>query len=279
MSLINKLVGNVIELLLAPFEAMHPIVGLAVVSLVTGVVMLVIFKATSSQRRIAEVKRKIHAGFFEIRLFNDDPRAIFKAQAAILRHNLHYLALALVPMIFIMLPLVLVLGQLHFRYGYGGLEPSADTVFTVRLGEEWRDQHSNVERPPVRIDVPEGLQVETPAVWIPSRNEFAWRLRAVNAGTYDVDVSLGEESYAKRVVVSEGIAPRAPVRVRPGFLEELLNPAEEPLPKSAPFESISLRYPDRTIDVFGAGLHWIVVFFVLSIVFAFALRGPFKVEI
>ena len=56
-------------------------------------------------------------------------------------------------------------------------------------------------------------------------------------------------------------------------------PAEDPLPASAPIESITVDYPDAEVSLFGWGLHWIIVFFVLSIVFAFALRNRFGVTI
>ena len=71
--------------------------GLAVVSLATAILMLLSFKRTSNQTRLAAVKRQIHAAIFEIRLFNDDLRAIFRAQREILRHNLTYLRLSLRP--------------------------------------------------------------------------------------------------------------------------------------------------------------------------------------
>ena len=49
--------------------------------------------------------RRLHAALFEIRLFNDDLSAIFRAQAEMLRHNLTYLRLSLVPMIWMFVPL------------------------------------------------------------------------------------------------------------------------------------------------------------------------------
>jgi hypothetical protein len=33
------------------------------------------------------------------------------------------------------------------------------------------------------------------------------------------------------------------------------------------------------MDLFGRHLHWLVVYFVLSIIFGFAFKGVFKVEI
>ena len=42
---------------------------------------------------------------------------------------------------------------------------------------------------------------------------------------------------------------------------------------------ITIDYQDAAISVFGLGIHWLIVFFVVSIAFAFALRKPFGVTI
>ena len=44
-------------------------------------------------------------------------------------------------------------------------------------------------------------------------------------------------------------------------------------------EKLAAAYPEAEIDVFGFSLHWLIVFFVLSIVFAFSLKGVFGVTI
>jgi hypothetical protein len=41
-------------------------------------------------------------------------------------------------------------------------------------------------------------------------------------------------------------------------------------------ESIAVTYPPRAVGVLGFRMHWMVVFFALSVMFAMALRGPFR---
>jgi len=162
MSAVNAALRPVFDLLLAPFAAWPPIVSLVVVSLLVSVLMLVVFKKTSNQAALAVVKRKIHAGIFEIRLFNDDLRAILRAQNEILRHNLTYLRLSLWPMLFLLPPLVLVIAQLQFHYGYQGLRPGQRALLEVDLSPE----AASGARPRARLDLPAGLRAETDAVWI-----------------------------------------------------------------------------------------------------------------
>ena len=277
MSILNALLRAIVDGLLYPFRGLPPIVGLAVVSLLTSVLLLVVFKKTSNQKALEAVKRKIHACLFEIRLFNDDFRSILRSQLDILRHNLTYLRYSTVPMIWTLPPLVLLIAQLQFHYGYESLHVGRPALVkaTVRASDE------SGSKPAIRLEAPgPGIEVEEPPVWIPSLREMAWRIEPRTAGDYELRIVNGSESVTKSVRVMDGsdsVLRRSPLRVR-GFLDELLYPAEPPLPSSA-FESIAVTYPEANVDVFGFELHWMIVYFALSIAFAFLLRGTFKVTI
>lgn len=290
MTFLNALVGGVIDVVLFPFRQLPPIAGLVVVSLATAIVMLLIFRKTSDQARLAAVKRQIHAAIYEIRLFNDDLRAIFRAQGEILRHNLTYLRLSLVPMLWIVVPLVLVIAQLQFHYGYGGLRPDDPVLLTAQLRDGVVTRAGGpapavapdpaAQGEPVAVlDAPVEVDVQTPAVWIPATSEVIWRIAPRAAGEYELQVRVGTETFGKTLRASDDVARRSPVRLERGFLNQLLYPAEPPLPAGAAVTAITLAYPERDVRVFGWDLHWMIVYFVLSMVFAFALRKRFNVTL
>ena len=277
MTWINVGLGGLVGAALSPFRSLPPIVGLSVVSLVAAVGMLLVFRATSNQRAIADVKRRIHAGIFEIRLFNDDLRAMFGAQFDILRHNLTYLRLSLVPMVWMLVPFVLLIAQLQFYYGYEGLTPGASAIVKVRLKEG--ASPSSGAAPAVALEAPSGLRVETPLVWIPSEREAAWRIGMDQPGDYELKVTLDGRSATKRVRVSDQVGWRTPERLEGGFINQVLYPAEAPLAADVPIEAILVAYQEREISLLGYGMHWMIAFFVLSMVFAFALKSTFGVVI
>jgi hypothetical protein len=282
MSWLNAILRGLFDLLLRPFQTLPWWAGLTVVSFVAAIAMLFVFRATSNQRGITAVKRRIQACLFEIRLFSDDLPAILRAQRDILRHTATYLGLSLVPMLWMIVPFVLTVAQLQFHYGYRGLHAGATAIVKVQLKEGWSRDGAvapvqPAAKPRVSLSAPRGIAVETPSVWMPALREMDWRVQALEWGDYALRVKAGERVYTKDAQVSRGVRRRSPVRVEAGFLNQLLYPAEEPLPADGPIESITLTYPDNEA-VLGVPL-WLVVFIVLSTVFAFALKKRFGVDI
>ena len=271
MSIVNAALARVTDVVLLPFSTWHPLAGLSVVSLATAVVMLVVFKKTSNQQRLAAVKRSIHAGIFEIRLYNDDFRAILRAQREILRDNLRYLALSVLPMLWVIVPLVLLIAQLQFHYGYAPLEPGARVLLKMQLRDGTADT--------VSLDAPSGVRLESPAVWLPGAREVVWRLAATDPGRHELRLHVGSHEYVKTLRVDGGVVRRSPYRLEPTFLNQLLYPSEPPLPDDGPAAGISIGYEARSIPVLGWDLDWMVVYFALSLVFAFALKKPLGVTI
>jgi len=279
MSLINRALGGLFDLLIFPFRGMPPIVGLTVISLIVSFGMLLGFRAVSDQEALAEVKRRIHAGVFEIRLFKDDLRTIFAAQFGILRHTLTYFRLSMVPMLWMLAPIVLIVIQLQFQYGYEGLEPGQIALVNVTFTDEGAQRVGDDDGAGVSLEAPDGMRVETPLLWIPSLRQAGWRVAADSPGDYELVVRVDELSLSKSVRVSDAVVRRSPVRPSRSVLQQLIWPAEPPLPRGSPVEEITIDYADAEVNLLGWNTHWLIAFFVLTMVFAFALQRPLNVKL
>jgi hypothetical protein len=286
MWIINSIAGVIVDTVLLPFRGMSPMVGLTVISAVTGVLFLYAFKWTSNQEGIDAVKRKIHAGIFEIRLFNDDMRAIFAAQRDILRYNVVYIGYALIPLLWMIVPFVLLVAQMQLHYGYQGLEPGEPAIVKVTFESPVEDANGTVDgsrvaapprsAPDVSLEVPAGVRRDTPRVWIPSLNQAAWRIVAEQPGDYRLDVRVGEATYSKSVTVSSQVVKRSPIR-SDSLLDQILFPGEPGFPADAGIASIEVQYPEATVNLLGWHTHWLIAYIIITIVLAFALRRPLGV--
>ena len=174
----------------------------------------------------------------------------------------------MVPVLWMIVPLVLLVIHLQFHYGYRGLEPGDVALVKVTFNGEAPQDESDVS-----------LEVESPLLWIPSLREADWRIAVTQSGAHEVRVRTGGEMFGKRVRVTEAVVRRAPVRPSSRFVDQLLNPAERPLPQNAPIESITVTYPAAEVGFLFWEAHWLVVFFVLTVLATLVLQRPFNVTL
>ena len=285
MTILNAVLASAFDFLLFPFRQLPPIVGLSVISLLTAVGMLLVFRATSDQRRIEQVKRAMVASLFEIRLFNDDLPALFRAQGQMLKQNAAYLRLSLVPMLWMIVPIGLTAAQLEFQYGYAGLTPGQPVLVKAHLRHSATPladtaSGSATVSPPVSaasLEVPKEIRVLTAGAWFPATQEIIWRVMADVPGEYVLNAKVDGGTFTKTVDATDRVVRRSPVRVAAGFMNQMMYPAEPPLPDGGIVTSISVGYPSRAIRVLRWDLPWVIVYLVLSMAFAVALRKPFGV--
>ncbi len=278
MTLLNRLLGALFDLLVLPFRGMPAAVGLTVISLLVSVGMLLAFRRVSDQEALDRVKRRIHAGVYEIRLYKDDLYTIFAAQFATLRHTMTYFRLSMVPMLWIMIPIVIIVIQLQFQYGYASVAPGESLIVKVELTEEGAARVAESDGSDLELAAPAGVRVETPVVWAPALREALWRVSAVEAGEHELEVRVGDQAFTKSLRVSGSTVLRSPVRPA-GLLGQIVYPSEPPLPSGSGVAAISVGYADADVSLLGWEMHWIIAFFILTMVFAFALAKPLGVKI
>jgi hypothetical protein len=174
-------------------------------------------------------------------------------------------------------PLAILLIQMDFRLGHQALRPRDSFLLKALAAGD-----ASLEQATLRL--PDGLALTAPALHMvhapENRHEVDWRLEALRPGTFSVDVVFADKSFSKQVIVAEsGSTLRlSAARVRPGWMELFLESSEPPLPADSPFHHILVVYPHRSLALGRWELHWLVPFFVFSLIAAFALKGVFRTE-
>ncbi|HUU37165.1 MAG TPA: hypothetical protein VMW46_03045 [Candidatus Desulfaltia sp.] len=272
---VNTVLGKLFDLIFLPFRSLNPWAGMAFISLLTGLLMLFIYRLTSNQTGIREVKNRIKAHLLELRLYKDNMGVTMKAQGQILRANLRYIVLNFKPLVVMIVPLVLILAQLNLWFGSEPLAVGRPAILKVELAPEIRllDMEFGLAAPPQ-------ITVETAPLRLEELKEVDWRINPGSPGIFDLTVRAGEQKVLKTVVVDgRPLQKISSLKVRRNFLEEVLYPGEKSLPGRNPVRSVELAYPARRLNLFGLRVHWLIAYLGLSIVFGFALKRPFKVEI
>jgi len=251
----------------APFIDRPPLLALVVISIVTGLVLLLNYRFMSNQNAIRRVKNLLQAHLLEVRLFQDQLGVVWQAYGKLLRATLAYLGWSLVPIAVIALPITVLLAQMELRFGSRPLLPGESTLLEIHV-----EDPAAVDRIAVRL--PEGVVETAPLVRIPAERRVVARLETRLVGRAQILVTDGSENATKEIVTGGGLERISTKRLRGGWMDRLLDPGEDALPRSSAIASISIEYPERPVALALSSVNWLVIFFVVTLASAFAMK-PF----
>jgi hypothetical protein len=173
------------------------------------------------------------------------------------------------------IPILLIIIQLNFWFGYDSLKSGQSTLLKVKLEEGYNPLQHNIA-----LEPSSGIKVETDPLRIEEDYEINWRISPQTEGNHDLSVVIGSQSITKSFASElRALSQISPIRYNHNLFNNLLYPVEKPIEKDLPVKSIEVIYPVRYLNFFGWNVHWIIAFFVLSIIFGFAFKGFMKVEI
>lgn len=239
----------------------------------SGVAMLVVFKYTSNQRAIGAARRQVRAGLLSLKLFRQSPAAFLGAQARILKAVGWLLLLAVPPMAVMLVPTVLLLGQLALRYEARPLRVGQEAVVTLALAG---DRGSPF--PDVRLQPHDAVEDTLGPVRVFSKREVCWNVRALKEGTHRLVLLIDGRPVEKELTVGGGFRPVSTHRPGWRFLDVVMNPREEPFRPDAPARSVEVEYPTRSSWVSGPG-GWLVYWMLVALVSMFVFRRALGVNL
>lgn len=269
----NSVLTSLFDLLLAPFQSLHPFWSLLILSLPTTILILVIIRYTSNQEGIRETKNKIRAHLLEIRIYKDNFGVLLSAEKKILTNTFKYLKYLLKPMFLVILPVAIIIIQLEGWFGNRPLKTGESTIISLKLSDDNADFLKDIN-----IEADKGLVVETPPLRMPNEKEINWRIRAYESGEHNLIFDISGDKFRKSVIVSNGELRRVSPIVASSLWDTFLNPGEEPIAENFLVKRIEVDYPPRSIEIFGWEFHWLLVFFILTMIFGFALKGLLRVD-
>ena len=268
---LNVLANALGRLLLAPVGMLPGWLSATLVAAVTGVLLLIAFKYTSNQRAIKRVKDDINANLLALKLFKESVPVTLRAQGSILRAALRLMLLAIIPMLVMVVPVLLVLGQLSLWYQARPLRVDEDAVVTLKLlpGE--------AARPEVHLEPTDAAEVLVGPVHVPSKHEVCWKVKARRPGDHHLVFHVGDETGDKGLVVGDRFMQVSSLRPDWSFSDVLMYPAEKPFDRDSAIQSIAIDYQTRSSWTSGADT-WVIYWFAVSMVFGFAFRRVFHVN-
>jgi hypothetical protein len=243
--------------LLAPVGMAPEWLSATAVGAGAGVLLLVVFKYTSNQRAIKRVRDDIGANLLALKLFKDSPAVAVGAQGRLLLAAGRLFVLALVPMVVMVLPVTLLLGQLSLWYDRRPLRVGEEAVVVMRLGGAADDPVPQVSLLPA-----DGVETVAGPVRVRAdgRREVWWNVQARRAGYHRLAFQVGGERAEKELAIGDGLMRVSTMRPGWSCADALLNPSEPPFRPGAVVRSITVEYAGRDSSA-GADRSWLTCWF------------------
>ncbi len=265
--------ANALGSLLTPLRGLPGWLFATLVAVVSGVVMLIVFKYTSNQRAIAQARRHIKANLLALKLFKQNATVVLGSLGRVLLGVSRLLLLAVVPLAVMLVPTCLLLSQLDLRYQVRPLRVGQEAVLTLTLNGP-----SGSAFPDVRLQPNDAIEDTIGPVRIFSKREVCWNIRALKNGQHRVVLLIDGQPVEKEVAVGDGYM--AVSTRRPGwqFLDVLRNPREQPFRPDAPARAIEIEYPARSSWTSGADT-WLVHWSLVALLAMFCFRRVLRVNL
>lgn len=267
---LNALANAIGGVLLLPLEWLPGWCSATLVAAVTGVALLAVFKYTSNQAAIKRVQNDIKANLLALKLFQENTSAVLRAQGSILLGALKLALLAIVPMLVMMVPVLLILGQLSLWYQSRALRVGEEAVVTLHVA-------NGTDLSTARLDRSAAMDVAVGPLHVPSEGRVCWRIKALEAGRHHLVFHTGEQTADKEFAVGDRFMRVSSLRPEWNCGDAFLHPAERPFERDSPIQSIAIHYPRRRSWTSGADT-WVVYWLAVSMISGFAFRRVLNVN-
>lgn len=264
MDTVVRLIGWCVEALLRPLDALAPWASLAIVATITSMLMLVVIRWTSPQKRIRRARSQMAAALYEMRLFLDHPLQLLRAQARLFCWTIAYLLFLVPSLVVLAAPLGLLYVHLEVRHGLAPLTTPSTAVVRIEVAPGIRTRD-------VAISVAQPLAV-TARVHADDEHALYARVAVRATGSYAMVVRAGADQATAHLIGD----PDASIvsRERSSGIAQLWSIGAEPPLDGAAIRAITIPYPDRASPF---AVPWWLYWLGLASGIAIALRRRFGV--
>jgi len=257
---IARLITVFFDALVLPFGRHHT-AALVALSIGSGAVFALVFRAASKPDSIRRARNRFQARVLEMRLYPDDLVLLLRALGGALATQLEYFRAAGKPVLLIAVLALPAFFQIESRFAERPLHANERTLVTATL-----KPGLDARAVPATLGPSDGLAVDPRPVRVRDTREIVWRIEAKDAGVHELAARVYDKDYRFRVRAEPSARALGSERHAGRGWDSFVHAGLPSLPDDSAIQSIRVSYPEASYRVLGARLGWLSVFLAGSLV-------------
>ena len=239
----------------SPLLSLHPLAGIFIISLIISIGITLIYKYTTDQNLMKQLKAEIKAFQKQTKELKEHPEEAMKVQKKAMETNMKYMMQSMKPTLFTMLPIIIIFGWLNAHMAFHPLVPGQEFSATVAFDEGVKGE----------IELITDLLITGESVKEIDDGQVVFTVKGMEKGEYLLEFVRGGQSHTKEVIISS---------------EWEYAPVEEAVKKDG-IRTITLSNapvkPFGNLSIFGWHPGWLGAYIIFSIVLSSLLRKLMKI--
>ena len=245
-----------LNFIFSPLLSMSYFWGITIFAVIIGAIITLIYKYTTDQDLMKQLKGELKEFQKEIKELRHDPKKAMLVQKQMMGTNMKYMTQSFKPMLFTFIPIILIFGWMNAHLAFEPLTPGQQFVLTAAFnnGEASGDISLG--------EVPEGITLLSDKTQEIKANKAEWALEG-EEGNYLLELKYEEKSFTKELKITNEKSYAPPLeRVLGGESLKTLTLSNKPV---------------KVINLFGWKIGWLGTYIIISIIVSMLLRKWMKV--
>jgi uncharacterized membrane protein (DUF106 family) len=235
-----------------PLFKIGPLWAILIISLVLSIIITLIYKYTTDQKQMKELKDYLKQSQEEMKKVKDDPKKVLEIQKKAMEKNFEYMKHTLMPMIITMIPVLIIFGWMAANFAYNPIKPDMEFTTTALFKTGTIGQITIIGK---------DLEVIGNATQDIINSKAQWTLKG-KEGEYILQCEYKNKSYFKEMVITNGHDYKPIMQKIENSDITIITVDNEPI---------------KPLNLFGWKIGWLGTYIIFSLIFSLLTRKVFNV--
>ena len=236
----------------SPLLGMNPLIAVILISLIISIIITVVYKYVTDQKRMKELKDTIKTNQKRMKELKDDPKKVMEVQKKTMEINMELMKHSFKPTIITLLPIIIIFGWLNMNMGFMPIQPGEDFMTTLQFAEGVQGDVTTV--------VPDGVEILSSNIQSIQDGTVEFKYTG-ETGDYLLEYKYGGRSFQKEVRINEERYAPPLKAIDDGDLKQIITNNQKLI----------------VLNLFGWKLGWLGAYIIFSIIFSMGIRKAMKV--